>query len=251
MTRLVAALTISVALISMGCVTPFVPAQPEDQTWAKPAEGTVATAYVGDPFLSVGRAKQQRAIVIPSGISTGGYSIAPGEYLVTYMRPVGIYRAPIAPHQTKASGTNSFVNALLTGQAPPVPTFIEWKAEAGKAPELCANGSCRKNPAAKLEWVDVDSFEQRLIYAGRSGKVIRVEYREFSSDMARGAFTTELIFDMGKSRVIGVKGSRIEVLGLSNQAIKFRILNSFTREEKIGRKRSRRRAVAVPAARAQ
>lgn len=243
---LLAALT---ALATFGCATPFVSARTENHTWADPAEGTVTIAYVGDPFLSVGRAKQQRAIVIPAGVSTGGYSIARGEYIVSGMTADGTtYRAPISAHEIQASTMNNLTNVLLNGQQATVPPFIEWKSEPGKEPELCANGSCRKSPAATFEWVDVESFEQRLIYSGRSGKTIRVEYREFTDDMARPAYRTELVFDLGKSRVVGVKGSRIEVLGLNNEAIKFRIISPFSAEERVGSKGRRRRAVATPAA---
>ena len=59
---------------------------------------------------------------------------------------------------------NSFLSAALAGERPNVPSIVEWKARADRDPELCVGGSCVKNPAATLEWIDVESFERRLIY---------------------------------------------------------------------------------------
>lgn len=243
MSRFILAATI---IMSFGCAAPFMAANPETQIWAEPVQGVEATAYVGDPILAVGKAQQKRAIVVPAALSTGGFELAAGEYLVTVMRDDGIYRAAVQPSDTKSSAMNSFLNVALTGQKPTVPTRLQWRDRPDQEPQLCVGGSCIRNPPATLEWIDVESFERRLIFSGRSGNVIRAEYREFRNDLARPAFSTELVFDLGRSHVIGVKGSRIKVLGLSNQAIKFQVLNSFTDEETIGRK-TRRRVVQAPA----
>lgn len=234
-------------MISLGCATPFMAANPETQIWEEPSQGTETVAYVGDPILVAGKAEQKRAIIVPAALSTGAYVLAAGEYLITGMREDGIYRAPLQRSHTKASTANSILSRVLTGKEPNVPTVLQWKARPDQDPQLCLDSSCIRNPQATLEWIDVESFERRLIFSGRSGDVIRAEYREFQNDMARPAFSTELVFDLGRSHVIGVKGSRIQILGLSNQAIKFRVLNSFTDEEKIGRKK-RRRIVSAPAA---
>lgn len=240
------AFLIIVFVLPLGCATPFMAAPPETEKWAEPAKGAEVIVHVGDPLLAVGEAQQMRAIIVPSSLSVGGYSLAAGEYLIDGMREDGTYRAALAPRDTKASTMHSILSHSLTGAAPAVPTVLEWKARADRDPELCVGGSCTKNPRATLEWIDVKSFERRLIYNGRSGNMLRAEYREFRDDLARPAYSTELIFDLGKSRVIGVKGSRIEVLGVNNRAIKFRVLKSFSAEQQVGRK-SRRRAVAVPA----
>ncbi len=236
----------AIGVISFGCATPFIAANPETQIWEEPGQGVESMAYIGDPILVAGKAQQNRAIIVPTTLSTGAYTLSAGEYLVTGLRDDGMYRAPLQRSDTKASTMNSILNVALTGREPSIPTVLLWKARPDRDPELCVGSSCIRNPPATLEWIDVESFERRLIFSGRSGKVIRAEYREFRNDLARPAFSTELVFDLGRSHVIGVKGSRIQILGVSNQAIKFRVLNSFTNEESIGRK-TRRRPVSVPA----
>ena len=101
---------------------------------------------VGDPLFSVGKTTQNRAIIVPARLSTGGFTLAAGEYLVTAIREDGVHRRVEGSRRSR--------------------------------PELCVGGSCVKNPAATLERIDAESFERRLIYKGRSGNIIRAEYRE-------------------------------------------------------------------------
>jgi hypothetical protein len=50
-------------------------------------------------------------------------------------------------------------------------------------------------------------------------------YREFKDNLARPAFTQELKYDLGQSRVIGYKGARFEVLDAGNTAITYKVLS--------------------------
>lgn len=76
----------------------------------------------------------------------------------------------------------------------------------------------RENPA---------NFQRTLMYTGRSGDSITISYREFSGNIARPAFTQDLIFDISKDPVIGVRGARIEVMAADNVSITYRVLKGF------------------------
>lgn len=71
------------------------------------------------------------------------------------------------------------------------------------------------------------SFRQQLIYNGRVDDNLRLIYREFSGDMARGDFKQEMQYDLGKSKTIGFKGVRMEVVEASNTQMKYRVLAHF------------------------
>ena len=83
------AFLIIVFVLPLGCATPFMAAPPETEKWAEPAKGAEVIVHVGDPLLAVGEAQQMRAIIVPSSLSVGGYSLAAGEYLIDGMREKG------------------------------------------------------------------------------------------------------------------------------------------------------------------
>ena len=72
-----------------------------------------------------------------------------------------------------------------------------------------------------------DSFQQTLIYSGKIGDKINVGYREFSNDLARPAFNNDVEYDLSESMTIGYKGCQIEVIGATNQFIKYKVLSNF------------------------
>ncbi len=72
-----------------------------------------------------------------------------------------------------------------------------------------------------------NSYQQTLIYSGRVGNKINVSYREFSNNLARPAFNNAVEYDLSTSRVIGYKGSLLEVLNADNSSITYTLLKNF------------------------
>lgn len=72
-----------------------------------------------------------------------------------------------------------------------------------------------------------NDFQQTLIYSGRIGSKIKISYREFSSNMARGAFTNDAEYDLSTSNIIAYKGARLEVIEADNEKIRFKVLSNF------------------------
>lgn len=91
-------------------------------------------------------------------------------------------------------------------------------------------GDIPLNP--KTAHVDVteilpNSFQQELIYNGRSGDTLKFLYREISNNYLRNAFTQDVQYDLRDGNLIGFKGARIEVIEANNQFIKYRVQISF------------------------
>jgi len=76
-----------------------------------------------------------------------------------------------------------------------------------------------------------DSFQQTLIYSGKVGNKINIGYREFSNGFARPAFNNDVEYDLSESSIIGYKGARIEVIEVTNEYIKYRLLQNFSRTQ--------------------
>lgn len=72
-------------------------------------------------------------------------------------------------------------------------------------------------------------FRAELIYQGAGGGVLRLLYREFSSDMARPAFSQEATYDLspeGETEV-AFKGVRLVVSSAGNSSIRYRVTSGF------------------------
>lgn len=72
-----------------------------------------------------------------------------------------------------------------------------------------------------------NAIQQTVIYTGKTDNTLKFTYREFSDDMARPAFTTDITYDLNESNIIGYKSFRAEVIEASNTEIKYRILSGF------------------------
>lgn len=70
---------------------------------------------------------------------------------------------------------------------------------------------------------DKGTFRQQLSFLGVSGSTLRLNYREFSNDMARPAFTDEVTFTLSGSfpETIAYKDVVIDVLGISNAGMRY------------------------------
>ena len=68
------------------------------------------------------------------------------------------------------------------------------------------------------------SLSRALIYNGKTGQTIKILYREFSQGMADRAPDQETQHDLNKSRLIEVKGARIEVVQATDTTLTYKVL---------------------------
>lgn len=71
-----------------------------------------------------------------------------------------------------------------------------------------------------------DSLRQVIIYAGASSDSIRLSYREFSNDLARPAFTEDLLIPINKifPQDVAVKAVKIRIHGIDGLGLRYEIL---------------------------
>ena len=104
--------------------------------------------------------------------------------------------------------------------------WLEANGKGGFASEIW--GDCSNEfDNGQFETTSAENFQRTLYYKGKSGNEIYFDYREFSDDMARPAFTQDLIFDLKESDIVGFRGMRLQVLSATNTQIKYRVLQNF------------------------
>ena len=77
---------------------------------------------------------------------------------------------------------------------------------------------------ADMTSISATGFKRELLYNGKTKDNIRILYREFSGDLARPAFSQELMYDLSESRVIGFKDIRIKIIEATNTNIKYEVI---------------------------
>ena len=71
------------------------------------------------------------------------------------------------------------------------------------------------------------NFKQQFIYNGKVDNNLSFIYREFSGDMIRPSFTQTVQYDLNESKIIVYKKLRINIIEVSNQIIKYKVIDNF------------------------
>lgn len=67
-------------------------------------------------------------------------------------------------------------------------------------------------------------FRKELVYVGKDGSNIKVQYREFKDNMIRDAFSLDLRFNLDEEEIIAYKNFKIKVIKATNSTIKYIVL---------------------------
>lgn len=85
----------------------------------------------------------------------------------------------------------------------------------------CKKGMFEKDPNGLPQQ---GSRKEELIYSGRSGNTITLNYREFTDNFARPAFYQEAKYDLSSSKILTFRDFKIKVINADNSSITFEIL---------------------------
>lgn len=98
-----------------------------------------------------------------------------------------------------------------------------------KSPNGCGADKPLAQVAEEIRATDLESpsFKQELVYNGRVGNNLKIIYREYSNNMARGAFSQEAQYDLSISDVIAFKGARLKIINATNETIEYQVLSHF------------------------
>ena len=207
-----------------GCVSVTSNYLPEQEYFSYPALNEVAHAELGDSMVKQGLLLTTDILVVTEPIKISGYGLTPGNYVKHGESKDGAFYVPDFGVQGSGSITkNPFVDPYQAIHIPEandsicIVTMFNVKV-------------CRKNTSWQVSerpTISQRAFQQHLIYTGRVGDRIKIGYREFSSNMARPAFSANAEYDLSQSNLVGYKGARVEVLEATNEYIKYRVLQNF------------------------
>lgn len=179
----------------------------------RPTIGETTTREVGEPMF------EMELVARTPGIRVGRGVPVPG--------PLGgkvIFEVDEIP----AVNTGRNPTYCGPGELRPVLSFpVRDDSICVTAAQLAKGGAVY--PQVMITTVSPTNLRQQLLYQGRSGSTVRVSYREFLGDLSRPAFTQDLTFDLSTDPIIGVKGSRAEILEATNTQVTFRLIQPFAR----------------------
>lgn len=87
---------------------------------------------------------------------------------------------------------------------------------------------------AYLANLHADAIRWEILYSGRSGNEVTLDYREYAFDNFRGAFARPAFFqqvkyDLGTSRMVSFRDVKIEILDATNSGIRYRVVEDGRR----------------------
>lgn len=193
---------------------------------------TVSTAQIGDEILHQGELYQRAAIHLSEEIKfgkDGEYSLTPGYYFRT---GESIGWETYAPTDGPESGSVKKASGAVTLQG----SFLY--SNEGKTIALITNFYQAINARAKgitrttRPILSRDAIQRSLVYGGTTGAKIKLAYREIWKNITRPSRDVFVEYDLAESRIIEIKGARIEVIEASKESIRYRVIQAFNSKKK-------------------
>lgn len=77
--------------------------------------------------------------------------------------------------------------------------------------------------------IKLNSSQQSLIFKGRVGNNVKIEYVEFSNSREQPAIINELECNLEDTNIITHKGAAIEILAATTETIRYKVVSNFSR----------------------
>ncbi|CAM4263319.1 hypothetical protein [Vibrio agarivorans] len=200
----------------VGCSSIPMNAQSEYEEYSLPDLDTVVEVHVGESMIDQGKATTSNVLTVNNHIQGTCFDILKGDYLERGSDSKGKQFF----HSEGVNGARVIKAALCD---PAIALSINSSDKVCVSTPFVTEASCYQGDAtiSKKTMTGNSSFRQLLVYSGSVGDKINISYRELSNDVARGAFTNNVEYDMTKSNIIKYKGAEIEVLEYDNMSIKY------------------------------
>jgi len=205
--------TVLVALAVSGCVTRTPINPPPPKTVSIPEPGILVERELGDTVVEKAKIYILKGLTLNNQISSGYEYASPGFYRAfledanwTYYEKYGNYCLGVSKTNQNDLRLVGFARAVTYRNIPkPSPEFALGE---------------------QTDWRS-DSFQQELIYNGKSGNVLKFLYREFFGNAIRSPYNQDIQYDLADGKIIGFKGARIEVVEASNTKLKYKLISNF------------------------
>jgi len=192
-----------------------------------PELNEVNSVEVGDTIVSKGKIYEYDGIVLNKALSRGD-----GVLLAKVTVPAGTL---IARNEDSKFTYYESDSIAIQYQPDPIGGICIAKKDPNEmyiyvATPLFERYTIKRFPQIEhTKVVDYEnpSFEQELIYNGKTNNSVKFLYRELKNNLMRDSFSQEVQYDLKDGAVIGFKGVRIEIVEATNLHLKYRVLKSF------------------------
>lgn len=196
----------------------------------KPDIGVSTTVYLGDRMLQQRRGQYQECIV-PKFDYQKSMNLGMGRFVVKSGQPI------CKKEPNSKNYTPNYVN-WIGGTNVQLTYDIALKQDDSGLLNICissmgAKWGCTKDKTPQdyegepYFLHNVNSLQQTIEYAGRSGSVLKFIYSEFQDGFARQAFTREFQADLNEGNVAAYKGAVIEIESATNASITYKVVRNF------------------------
>ena len=220
---------VAVIMTLAGCAARYEAVRPTPERFDNFMEGTVQVKSVGDPIL-----KQDDLLLYPGFVTEKEIIFPEKAFMSLSPLPAGSKMAVKYKYEDGLFFCEPMPDATIINKSALVPWPVCLIVDSiGK---LDGFAYCY-NPGTHLqidEFKEINfkkttvyapgSMKKEILYNGKSKDTIKITYREYVNDMARPAFYQDLNYDLVESKVIGFKGTQIEIIDATNSEIKYKVI---------------------------
>lgn len=213
-----------------GCSTFHYPTSKSNESFTAPEIGIEATAYLGDPIITTGSGYYADGLYVNNTNNTSTVTISQGFYELVHNDNMYKYYYPASREMLIFyNGYGVKQNYDLELRIGNDNSFGVSTNKYGYANAKSIKNNLQIEQKNNYFIAKKNSLQQTVIYTGKQDNILKFSYREFSNDMARPAFTTDITYDMNESNIIGYKSFRAEVIEATNTEIKYKIIQGFNK----------------------
>lgn len=206
----------------VACSTPVHNYQSEVTPFSTPTLGREMTAHLGEHMLDQGIAVKKDVLYINKKSRIALWSVKPGKF-----DKIGVDDK--FEYYDESIGERVLIHDILGGKYPEASLRINLVGQ-----QVCVLHPHEIDTCGKADFtrrtedsIDGRSFRRTLIYSGRVGDKLRITYREFSNNVARGAFSNDVEYDLNESSIIGYAGAQLEIIEATNIQIRYKVIAHF------------------------
>lgn len=196
---------------------------PEQKYFSIPELNMVIAAGLGEPLLDQGISTTRDVLYIKQPTSISFYRIKPGKFI-----KIGEDNKNEYFNQDLTTGFS--INSGLISAPDATATLVKNKSTGNFCVtrpadiDVCGTIITEEKKESVLSST---GFRRTLIYSGRVENKLKISYREYSNDMTRTAFNTDVEYDLNESKLIGYSGARLEILSATNTKITYKVIKNF------------------------
>ena len=190
-------LLLLLVVFMFGCASFHYPTAKSSESFTIPDLGIETTAYLGEPIITSGSGYYADGLYVNNSVSGSSglfisLEINKGFYELTYTSSMYKYYHPIDKEMIKWYGTKGHDPSMGLQLRVGVNSFDVINTAGGYTSAKSFKNGLQIEEKTNYFIAKKNSLQQTVIYTGKQDNILKFSYREFSNDMARPAFTTDI-----------------------------------------------------------